>query len=980
MDIKNIEQISPLQIAYYANLLNLKRPKWEDQSAHDAIIRAKVDPIPHQIEAAQFAFRNPLSGGVILGDEVGLGKTIEAGIVLSQLWAEGKRNILIIAPKSLRHQWQDELENLFYLKSKIIDTQSFNKRQSPAKSLLLEKDKILITNEHFVAKYESIISKTKWDIIIIDEAHKLRNVYKAGKNEAKRAKAIRECLSGYKKLLLTATPMQNNLMELYGLVSFIDPYILGTADSFKKNFVSIDEEMREEKLQELKYRMQKFFKRELRKNVQTFISYTNRHAVTKLFSPTDEEEELRIRFENYLKDPESIALPALANGFLKMIYFKLLASSSFALKNSLSNLYVKLILLSVSIENKDLYEELISTINMRLTLSNEKKSQELLDFEKKLFHNVTPRTFEGLKEYLQKDQDNESLIIDNDIEIQNNYSDEDLEEIEKENVKTVHDPEKIRAEANLILDLIQLSRVITENTKGSALITALQEQFKKAKEEGWPEKAVIFTEFKTTQKYVIHLLEEFGLDINRDVVVFNGDSGDANERRQLVDDFKNSKKIFLTTEAGSEGLNLQFANLVINYDLPWNPQRIEQRIGRCHRYGQKLDVVVVNFLNSKNYADARVLELLTEKFELFEGTFGASNTVLGQIESGNDIEKEIFNIYLSCRSADEIKIRFDELLEKNKELVDQKMATARDIILKEFDEDVQNKLKNTDRKVRDHIDEIQAIVAKTILSYYKSRITIVNSTFIKLDSDESLYTFSKKHEKEAKLIYPGHRLIEEIQNGHQFKGDTCFSYTGNHKITLLEKLVGQSGFFRISKIKLDGIEQKEIIIPAFVFDNGERASIEQGLKLIAVTSSCVEKNIILEQAIDHKLLAIEKEFIESEKGIMQEFNDTLYQEAVENLEIYYDDLQDAKRHEISLVEKELTKLKKERRKLPLKEQRDVNATIHKLKQKIIKMEEDITEYKKTSSKKEKEMMDNLNKKSELSVVKTVIAEGLFTIK
>jgi len=129
----------------------------------------------------------------------------------------------------------------------------------------------------------------------------------------------------------------------------------------------------------------------------------------------------------------------------------------------------------------------------------------------------------------------------------------------------------------------------------------------------------------------------------------------------LVEYFRDEAVIMIATEAGAEGINLQFCSLVVNYDLPWNPQRIEQRIGRCHRYGQRHDVVVVNFLNRKNAADQRVYQLLSEKFKLFEGVFGASDEVLGNIESGVDFEKRIAQIYQQCRTEDEIQSAFDAL-------------------------------------------------------------------------------------------------------------------------------------------------------------------------------------------------------------------------------------------------------------------------------------------------------------------------------
>src|SRR5690606_37452559 len=205
---------------------------------------------------------------------------------------------------------------------------------------------------------------------------------------------------------------------------------------------------------------------------------------------------------------------------------------------------------------------------------------------------------------------------------------------------------------------------IEHNAKGQALLKALGVAFAKAEELGAAQKAIIFTESRRTQAYLLRVLADSPYADG--IVLFNGTNTDqrsreiyarwierhkgsdrvtgsrtADMRSALVDYFREEGRIMIATEAGAEGINLQFCSLVVNYDLPWNPQRVEQRIGRCHRYGQKHDVVVVNFLNRKNQADQRVYELLSEKFQLFEGVFGASDEVLGAIESGVDFEKRI---------------------------------------------------------------------------------------------------------------------------------------------------------------------------------------------------------------------------------------------------------------------------------------------------------------------------------------------------
>jgi Helicase conserved C-terminal domain len=181
-------------------------------------------------------------------------------------------------------------------------------------------------------------------------------------------------------------------------------------------------------------------------------------------------------------------------------------------------------------------------------------------------------------------------------------------------------------------------------------------------------------------------------------------------RSALVDYFREEGRIMIATEAGAEGINLQFCSLVVNYDLPWNPQRIEQRIGRCHRYGQKHDVVVVNFLNRKNAADQRVYQLLSEKFQLFEGVFGASDEVLGTIESGVDFEKRINDIYQRCRRPDEIKIAFDQLqLELSLEINESMTATRRKL-LENFDDEVREKLKVHDEASKTYLNRYERLL------------------------------------------------------------------------------------------------------------------------------------------------------------------------------------------------------------------------------------------------------------------------------
>ena len=182
-------------------------------------------------------------------------------------------------------------------------------------------------------------------------------------------------------------------------------------------------------------------------------------------------------------------------------------------------------------------------------------------------------------------------------------------------------------------------------------------------------------------------------------------SPSADMRAALVENFRDNASILIATEAAAEGINLQFCNLVVNYDLPWNPQRIEQRIGRCHRYGQKFDVVVVNFLNKKNAADKRVYDLLAEKFKLFSGVFGASDEVLGAIESGVDFEKRIASIYQKCRTPEQIQFEFDQLQHELETDIATGQRDAREKLLDNFDQEVVEKVRVDSRNILDRFNE-----------------------------------------------------------------------------------------------------------------------------------------------------------------------------------------------------------------------------------------------------------------------------------
>ena len=226
---------------FFAYELTKRCPSDSVEKLTGALVDAQVDLNPHQIEAALFAFRSPLSKGAILADEVGLGKTIEAGLVLSQNWAERRRCVLVITPSNLRKQWYQELQEKFFLPCQILETKSYNEKIKLGNLRPFESDEIIICSYHFARNKATDIAAMPWDLVVIDEAHRLRNVYKPSNVIAN---TLKQALRAAPKLLLTATPLQNSLVELFGLVSFVDDFTFGDLKSFREQFTYLNDRSR----------------------------------------------------------------------------------------------------------------------------------------------------------------------------------------------------------------------------------------------------------------------------------------------------------------------------------------------------------------------------------------------------------------------------------------------------------------------------------------------------------------------------------------------------------------------------------------------------------------------------------------------------------------------------------------------------------------------------------------------------------------
>lgn len=624
-----------------------------------------IDPNPHQINAFCAAIDAMKTGGMVIADEVGLGKTIEAGLVLRYMLESGAKKVLIALPVSLRKQWELELEDKFDLSSVILDrltvehdAKNWHRKLADRQGVM-----IVITSYDYSSKLMKRFPDVKWDFLIIDEAHNLRNL-----NSTKRAKRLYALSGGIPKILLTATPLQNSLMDLYGLISFIDPRIFGSEQVFRQRY------MKDEDYDGLKRELTPVLYRTLRKDVADYMHFVKRICRTVDFKLSPDEIELYERVNLFLKGDALYSMPASNRGLIILVIRKLMASSSFALVETFEVLKKRL---------EKLYEGTRSA-----------DAQEGFD----LFWSF----------------------------VEDEIDESGFEETEDED--TAAQKAYIQAELDKVNAIIDVAKRIKTNSKVTALKQALEIGFSYQRDNGIAQKAVVFTESKRTQKYIAAELRKSGYSED-DILLFNGDFddtmtkeiyrawqvknfGNANYGRSveykhaIVDYFREHAKILICTDAGSEGLNLQFCNTVINYDLPWNPMKIEQRIGRCHRYGQQNDVVAINLLNTQNEADKRVYEILSKKFELFEGVFGASDIALGALESGTSFEKMVLDIYQSCNTTTEFRKAFDKLDRKLNAKRDRNARKLRSILITESSGAKKQALEGTRKDIDHYLQEV----------------------------------------------------------------------------------------------------------------------------------------------------------------------------------------------------------------------------------------------------------------------------------
>lgn len=887
------------------------------------MFNATIDLNPHQVDAALFFFNNPLSNGVILADEVWLGKTIEAGLVINQLRSENKRKMLLIVPASLRKQRSAELIDKFHIPSTILDNKTYKElHRSLDNPFIPSKDAIIICSYEFIAKRWSDVIEQQWDLIVIDEAHKLRNVYKP---ENKRANEIKWIISPYRKLLLTATPLQNSLLELYGLVSFVDDQTFWDLASFRSQFIwdHID-------FDDLKARISPLIHRTLRKQVLEYISYTNRRAITQSFTPSENEQKLYDYVSEFLQRESLKSVNNSQKTLITLIFRKLLASSTRAIAGTLD------------------------------TMINR----------------------------LESSHDFSQLIDDEDLmnSVNQDYDEEQWSPTEHILKSTL---EQLQSEINELKEFKKIAYGIDVDEKTRALITALANAFERLIELWANKKALIFTESRRTQDYLKEYLEQNGYKDR--IVLFNGTnkspesvaiyqkwlekhantsmitwSKESDMRASLVEHFKENDNcyIMLATESAAEWVNLQFCSLLINYDLPWNPQRIEQRIWRCHRYWQKHDVIVVNFLNTKNLADQRVFKLLEEKFKLFEWVFGASDEVLWSIEDGKDFEKKILEIYQTCRTDEQIQTAFDNLQDEYKESIDLRLWDTRKKVLDNFDEDVARNLR---------IKKEQTSLKMDITKEYFWNLTKIELWWKAEFEEYPYYRFHlpsniiNDHSGSYNLVpnieqlgytyrtseWLGASIIEQAKVRELADASIIFDYSSHEtKISILEETTGKSGYLIISKLQLQSFEIEEYLIFSWFCDNGQVIDSEVLQKLFSLHGEH-QWDITIDPVFNDQLEDIKGQLIGDISRDALDRNGKYFDETITKLDKWAEDKKYSLELQLKEIKKEIATKKTESRKvaeLELKIQlqrqiKNLESKQKELRRKLFEAEDEIDREK-----------------------------------
>jgi superfamily II DNA or RNA helicase len=869
------------------DLVRVRRP--DDRERYAASQRqARIDPNPHQIDAVIFALRRLREGGCILADEVGLGKTIEAGLVIAQCRAEGAQRILLIVPKSLIGQWQNELFHLFGIQTREDQTSFLG----PGVYLV---GREFAGSERGAAPLGAV---PPFDLVVIDEAHEIfaglhkrygrDGVYDEASDEAMMAHRVRGFLRSAPVLLLTATPIQNSLAELWGLVQYVEPTgtLLGDITTFRKVFCAEDDRtLVPGQEHELQRRLAMVLQRTLRRQAQEFLDrpFTQRRCRLYDYAMSSDERSLYDDVTEYLLRPSLFAFSGRQRRLLLIGFHRRMASSIPALAASLENVAARLRRLHAGQRADDLASEM------------------LRDLE----------------------------------------DDDEVEELTDE-APVPEDRAALATELALVEDFVTRARSLPSDAKARSFQEAIRVILDRGRDGRGSGKAVVFTESITTQEYLRTLLLDLGIE-DEEITLFRGvnDHGRARQalarwqeeegarlapgskpsrdvavRLALVHEFRTRSKVLVCTEAGAKGLNLQFCETVINYDLPWNPQRIEQRIGRCHRYSQRWDVTVVNFINRDNEAHRLTFEILSQKLDLFGKVLDASDMVLHEPRTDApeiavsalsvELESDLRSIYGRSRTVEEITREISALrdkIEERRDAYEKEYRRTSQIIESRFDEEVRKVFRNLREELPDALTQLDQDLADLVNGYLAScgveyrrseegvrvffEIASADGLPFESEGGRRFATGDARGLSDAEPLNLAHPLVQAaIADARTWPGGSVALRLPSDAPSDLAALAGKTGVLGVVLADYGGFEPVQRVIVAAVVDG---APIDPSLAALLSRLPAVDDPLLeavvdppwLDDALDEAVFVDQREVEGSEQKH--------FEQALGQLERFVDD-------------------------------------------------------------------------------------------
>jgi superfamily II DNA or RNA helicase len=798
-------------------LVRTRRPDESERYAASQR-QARIDPNPHQIDAVIFALRRLRDGGCILADEVGLGKTIEAGLVIAQMRAEGAKRILLVVPKSLIGQWQNELLTLFGISARE-DQGNF---LGPA---------VYLVGREFAGSERGAVplgAAPPFDLVVIDEAHEIfaglhkrykrDGIYDEDSTEALMAHRVRGFLRTSPVLLLTATPMQNSLAELWGLVQYVERTgtLLGDIATFRDVFCAEDDRtLVPGQEHELQRRLSMVLRRTLRRQAQEFLDrpFTQRRCRLYEYAMSSDEKSLYDDVTEYLLEPTLYAFAGRQRRLLLIGFHRLMASSIPALAKSLGKVVARL-------------------------------------------------------RRLQQGQPAEDAAG----EFQGDLEDDDEVPEAQDEEKAPVDAAALAAELARVEGYVARARALPDDAKARSFQDAIRVVLELGRDGRGSGKAVVFTESITTQEYLRTLLLAVGLR-DDEITLFRGvnehpraaqaharwmeeegsrlapgsrPSREVAQRLALVHEFRTRSKVLVCTEAGAKGLNLQFCETVINYDLPWNPQRIEQRIGRCHRYSQQRDVTVVNFIAKDNEAHRLTFEILSQKLDLFGRVLDASDHVLHEPRTDApeiavsavsvEFESDLRSIYSRSRTVDEVTREIAALRDKiseRRDAYEREYTRTSQIIESRFDEDVRRVFKRLRDDLPEALAQLDRDLASLVEAYLEARgiahqrsddkgraiFDVSGSLPAEVGRGRRFVTGDVRGVNDAEPLNLGHPLVlAAIADARQWQGGSIVLRLPRDAAPELLALAGKTGVLGVALADYGGFEPVQRLIAAAVVD------------------------------------------------------------------------------------------------------------------------------------------------------------------